>query len=121
MGRQKQRMAIIDSDVHVKGQISGKGRLVVRGSVEGDIEIDELIVAEGGKVQGDTVCSILTIGGIISGQQSVKDLMVVLSTGRCVGQVTCGRMVVEAGGRLEAEVHCLDGSCELEPSPKESP
>ena len=32
----------------------------------------------------------------------------ILSTGRCSGEVICGDLVVEAGGRLDAKVTCKE-------------
>jgi cytoskeletal protein CcmA (bactofilin family) len=48
----------------------------------------------------------MTIGGHFDGQVEVTKALVILSTGRCSGQVTCKDLVVEAGGRLNATVTC---------------
>ena len=46
----------------------------------------------------------LTIGGTFKGDVDAKEELVVLSTGNCSGKVVCKNLVVEGGGKLNAEV-----------------
>jgi cytoskeletal protein CcmA (bactofilin family) len=48
----------------------------------------------------------MTIGGSFEGRMETSGQLVILATGRCSGEIICGDLVVEAGGRLDARVTC---------------
>ena len=48
----------------------------------------------------------MTIGGSFNGRVETSGQLVILATGRCAGEIVCGDLVVEAGGRLDARVTC---------------
>lgn len=102
----QKKFSIIDKGFTVDGTVAGAGRLVIKGVVKGAVSGDNVVIAEDGTVQAEARCSEMTIGGYFDGQVEVTKALVILSTGRCSGQVTCKDLVVEAGGRLNATVTC---------------
>ncbi len=48
----------------------------------------------------------MTVGGSFKGRVETSGQLVVLATGRCAGEIICGDLVVEAGGRMDARVTC---------------
>lgn len=106
MKDQGNKFSIIDDDMTVDGSIVGRGNLVVKGSVKGTLEGDSVVISEEGRVAADTKVQTLTIGGRFEGRVETTGQLVVLATGRCSGEVVCGDLVVEAGGRLDARVTC---------------
>lgn len=102
----QKKFSIIDKGFTVEGTVAGNGRLVIKGVVKGTVTGDSVVIAEEGTVAAEARCSDMTIGGNFDGQVEVNNALVVLSTGRCSGQVVCKDLVVEAGGRLNAAVTC---------------
>lgn len=100
------KFSIIDEGMTVDGALVGKGNLVVKGSVKGTIESESVVISEEGRIAADTKAQSMTVGGIFEGRVETSGQLVILATGRCSGEIICGDLVVEAGGRLDARVTC---------------
>ena len=62
----------------------------------------------------------LTIGGTFQGEVNASDELVILSTGNCSGKVVCRNLVVEGGGKLNAQVFSsMEGDMKLVSPPIE--
>jgi cytoskeletal protein CcmA (bactofilin family) len=94
--------SIISADMTINGDFHGTGDLQVEGVVTGRIEVNRLIVAEGGSVSGDVVAQDVRICGTLTG--SVHSEMVTLtSTARVTGDIYHNILAVEAGGQLDGQ------------------
>ena len=102
----QKKFSIIDEGFTVEGTVIGKGRLVIKGTVKGSVKGDNVVIAQEGAVYADAAANEITIGGVFDGQAEAQKTVVILSTGKCSGQVKCHDLVVEAGGVLNATVVC---------------
>ncbi|MGD9369027.1 MAG: polymer-forming cytoskeletal protein [Desulfobacteraceae bacterium] len=102
----QKKFSIIDEGFTVDGTVTGKGRLVIKGTVKGAVTGDNVVIAEEGAVYAEARAKEITIGGTFDGQVEAEKALVILSTGKCSGEVKCHDLVVEAGGRLNANVSC---------------
>jgi len=100
------KFSIIDEGFTVDGTVTGKGRLVIKGTVKGAVTGDNVVIAEEGAVYADARAKEITIGGTFDGQVEAEKALIILSTGKCSGEVKCHDLVVEAGGALNANVNC---------------
>jgi cytoskeletal protein CcmA (bactofilin family) len=98
--------SIIDKGMTVDGSLVGNGNLVVNGMVKGTITGQSVVISEGGQIAADTKVATMTVGGSFDGRVETSGQLVILATGRCTGEIVCGDLVVEAGGRLDARVSC---------------
>ena len=99
-------LSIIDRDLVVDGNISSTGRLVIKGTVKGEIKGETVVIAEEGAVYCDAKVMGITIGGTFEGEIEASEELVVLATGYCAGKVVCKDLIVESGGVLNADVTC---------------
>lgn len=99
-------LSIIDRDLVVDGNISSTGRLVIKGTVKGEIKGETVVIAEEGAVYCDAKVVGITIGGTFEGEIEASEELVVLATGYCAGKVVCKDLIVESGGVLNADVTC---------------
>jgi cytoskeletal protein CcmA (bactofilin family) len=99
--------SIIDKGTTVDGSVIGKGNLVVKGSVKGTLKGESIVISEEGQVAADTHAQTMTIGGVFEGRVETTGPLIILASGRCSGEIVCGDLVVEAGGRLDARVTCV--------------
>ncbi len=106
MKENQKKFSIIDEGFTVDGTVTGKGRLVIKGTVKGSVAGDNVVIAEEGAVYADAQASEMTIGGVFDGQVKANKALVILSTGKCSGEVQCHDLIVEAGGVLNANVTC---------------
>ena len=100
------KFSIIDKDMTVDGSLVGKGNLVVKGSVKGTLSGESVVISDEGRVTAETNVQTMTVGGRFEGRLEVSGQLVILATGYCSGEILCGDLVVEAGGRLDARVTC---------------
>lgn len=100
------KFSIIDKGMTVDGSLEGKGNLVVKGSVKGTLTGESVVISEEGHIAADTKADNLTVGGSFEGRLETSGQLVILATGKCTGEIICGDLVVEAGGRLDARVTC---------------
>lgn len=96
--------SIIDKGMTIDGSLVGNGNLVVNGMVKGSITGQSVVISEGGQIAADTKVETMTVGGSFDGRVETSGQLVILATGRCTGEIVCGDLVVEAGGRLDARV-----------------
>lgn len=97
---EEQDVVYIGEGVTMKGAIHAQDVVVVDGVVEGEIICGELIVGANGVVEGTITVSDADIYGKIGTVISVKQLLVVRSTGRVEGKWVYGEIAVEKGGLL---------------------
>ncbi len=86
----------------VKGDIITQGDIRIDGKVDGSITSKgKLVVGNTGEIEGDIKCITANISGIIRGVLHVSEMLKVQATGKLSGEVTYGKLTVEAGAELE--------------------
>ncbi len=100
------KFSIIDTGMTVDGSVVGNGNMVVNGTVKGTLSGESVVISEEGHIAADTQARTMTVGGRFEGRIETTGQLVILSTGSCSGEIVCGDLVVEAGGRLDARVSC---------------
>ena len=106
MKDKSKNFSIIDKDLTVEGSITCQGQLIVKGTVKGTLSGETVIIAKGGAVYAKTSVASLTIAGTFEGDIDASKELVILSSGKCTGKVSCKDLLVEAKGILNARVSC---------------
>ncbi len=96
--------SIVAKGLTIDGTVSCKGKLMIKGTVKGKLDAETVIIAEEGSVYANTKVGSISIGGIFEGEIEASDQLIVCSTGKCSGKVTCKDLVVEEKGILNAAV-----------------
>jgi len=105
-GDKSKNFSIIDKGLTVEGTISCRGQLVIKGTVKGILDGENVVIAEDGAAYAEIKVASMTVGGTFEGTLAASEELVILATGKCSGTVTCKNLVVEAGGILNADVSC---------------
>ncbi len=98
------RVLFINADTVLRGEISNGGRIEICGYVEGNIIGEDLIVQPGGRCYGTINVQSAEIHGTLQGDIAVRQLMNVRSTGCVTGNVKYGRLSMELGADMSAEL-----------------
>ena len=104
MKQSSKNISIIDKGEMVDGTLACQGRLVINGTVKGNLKGDNIIVSQDGVIQANTEVNNMTLGGAFEGEIRVAQELIILSTGNCSGKIFCKNIVMEAGGMLNASV-----------------
>lgn len=79
--------------------------LEVHGYIEGDVSARTVLVHRTGRVFGSVQTDTAEIHGTVQGNVVVKNLIDIRSSGNVSGNVKYGRLALEMGGNLSAEMH----------------
>lgn len=106
----KSRVLIIREDTFLKGGIRNAARVEVYGYVEGEVEGELLIVQPGGRCFGKVKVDAADIRGQLQGDIVVRQLVNIRGTGEVIGNVKYGKLSMELGGVLSAEMRNIPPS-----------
>ena len=91
--------------IRLKGvEITDCDTLFVEGTVEATMDSRVIHIAETGAFKGSAEIDIAEIHGEFSGTLTVRQKLVIYSTGKVNGKIRYGKLVVEEGGQLAGEI-----------------
>jgi cytoskeletal protein CcmA (bactofilin family) len=96
---------IVGPNIKLKGvEITDCDTLVVEGRVEATIDSRVIQIAERGAFKGSAEIDIAEIHGEFDGDLTVRQKLVIYSTGKVSGKVRYGKVVIEEGGQLAGDI-----------------
>ena len=99
----------IGPTVVVDGEISGADDLEIRGMVRGKVRLGgDVLVAQGGLVEGQVEGAVVDVAGIMKGDASAKERCRIQSGGKMLGDIRSQRILISDGalfrGKVEMDV-----------------
>ena len=106
-------IARLGASLHVKGEISGNEDLLIDGSVEGLIQLDDrkLTVGATAKVTADIIAREVVVFGTVKGNLRAKDRIEIKKDGSVNGDLTTARIMIEDGAYFKGSIE-IDKSAE---------
>ena len=98
------RQAVIGPDLYIKGEVRNGDQVLVLGFIDGCISAEHVVVRKGGRIHGSLIANSAEIEGEVQGIVLVRQLIQIGSTGSVRGDVRYGKIVVQAGAELSADV-----------------
>ncbi|WP_019141480.1 bactofilin family protein [Noviherbaspirillum massiliense] len=96
---------IVGPNIKLKGvEITDCDTLVVEGRVEATIDSRVIQIAQNGAFKGSAEIDIAEIRGDFEGDLTVRQKLVIHSTGKVTGKVRYGKVVIEEGGQLSGDI-----------------
>ena len=96
---------IVGPNIKLKGvEITDCDTLVVEGRVEATIDSRVIQISERGAFKGSAEIDIAEIRGEYEGDLTVRQKLVIYSTGKVTGKVRYGKVVIEEGGQLAGDI-----------------
>ncbi|MDE2413691.1 MAG: polymer-forming cytoskeletal protein [Comamonadaceae bacterium] len=95
----------VGPNIKLKGvEITDCDTLVVEGTVEATMDSRVIQIAEQGAFRGTAEIDIAEIHGEFDGTLTVREKLVIFSTGKVSGKIRYGKVVIEEGGQLSGEI-----------------
>ena len=85
-------------------EITDCDTLVVEGTVEATMNSRVIQIAEQGAFKGSAEIDIAEVRGTFDGNLTVRQKLVIFSTGKVTGKIRYGKIVIEEGGQLSGEI-----------------
>jgi len=96
----------LDQGCTITGDVVFADLLRVHGHVIGRVSGEnELLVGDGGLVEGEIEVGRLVVAGTVKGTVRVKERLVVHGSGRVIAEVFAPTLIVDEGGVMEGVVH----------------
>ena len=96
----------VGPNIKLKGvEITDCDTLVVEGLVEATMDSRVMQIAETGAFKGSAGIDIAEIRGVFDGTLTVREKLVIHSTGKVSGKIRYGKIVIEEGGQLSGEIN----------------
>jgi len=111
---------VITEDTVIRGvrELRNCRQLEVFGYLEGDVAAKSVLVHKNGRLFGKLKSDTAEIHGTLQGEVIVKNLIDIRSSGNVSGNVRYGKLALEVGGNLSAEVKnvppILSGDLQIE-------
>jgi cytoskeletal protein CcmA (bactofilin family) len=95
--------SILSEGFSFRGEIAAKGAIHVEGSLNGQIQVDELTIGSRGQVEGVVTCQSLHIKGKFTGTATCSEL-IVTSSASVDGHVVYQTLSVQKGASIKGEL-----------------
>ena len=100
----------VGPNIKLKGvEITDCDTLVVEGLVEATMDSRVIQISERGAFKGSAEIDVAEIRGLFEGNLTVRQKLVIYSTGKVTGKVRYGKVVIEEGGQLSGEIEASVG------------
>ena len=111
---------VIGRGIQVKGQIGACKTLVVEGELDASVEVQTLLLLEGGLFKGTAVVEYAELAGRLEGKLTVQGKLHLKSSARASGEIRYRRIVIEDGGEISGDISVLPADKEASaPKPAE--
>ena len=95
----------VGPNIKLKGvEITDCDTLVVEGTVEATMDSRVIQIAEQGAFKGSAEIDVAEVRGVFDGNLTVREKLVIFSTGKVTGKIRYGKIVIEEGGQLSGEI-----------------
>ncbi|WP_312569596.1 polymer-forming cytoskeletal protein [Comamonas sp.] len=112
----------VGPNIKLKGvEITDCDTLVVEGTVEATMDSRVIQIAQQGAFHGSAEIDIAEIHGEFEGSLTVRQKLVIHSTGKVSGKIRYGKIVIEEGGQLSGEIEVGIGARSSKPAASSSP
>jgi cytoskeletal protein CcmA (bactofilin family) len=100
---------VIGLETRISGEVRGEEDLVVRGRIDGRVQLTQtLTVEKGATVQADVDVRHLVVSGTVLGAIVASESVKLTSTARVVGDLAAPRVMMEAGAAYRGRVDMGD-------------
>lgn len=98
--------ARLGANLHVKGEISGSEDLVIEGTFEGLVQLDEgkLTIETTAKVTADIVAAEVVVCGNLKGNVRAKNRIEIKRDGSLTGNLTTPQILIEDGANFKGSI-----------------
>jgi len=97
----------IGAGVELKGDVEVPGSASVDGKFEGTLKAKTLIVGQTGHVSGQISVETAEIRGMVEDHLTVKNRLVLRSSGSIAGTIAYSKIMVEEGGSISGSIEMM--------------
>lgn len=98
-------LTIIAAGARFEGEVRSNGVVKVEGEVIGTVRAArQVLIARGGRVEGDVVTQEAVVGGVVEGSVVAEERVEVQTGSVVTGDIGTQRLIVQEGGEVNGQV-----------------
>ena len=110
----QQQQTVIGPGIHVIGNIRGQSNMELKGTIEGNVKLDGLlVVGAGGRLEGDVSADAVVVEGEILGNIDARDKVELCSNCKMKGDLRANSLSIKEGALFEGRVSELPTRADL--------
>ncbi len=109
-GRKGGHKSFLDSSASFEGKIALSGLVRLEGEFRGEVDADDLVVGQSGRVEAKLSVRSLIVHGTVNGLILAKERVEVGPTGSIEGTVSSPKLQVDEGARIAVQLEGCFGS-----------
>ena len=108
--------ATIGPSITINGDISGEEDLIIRGKVEGTVNLDKnnVVIGKDGSVKANVNAKVITVEGKVTGDLRGDEQIIIKRSGSVDGNISAPRLVLEDGCKFKGAVEMDDSKSKSE-------
>ena len=113
----------IGSAVTIRGDVTGKGDLVISGRLEGTVDLPEndANIEASGFMDGGILANNVNIRGKVQGDIEARRMVTIFATGAVLGTIMAPRIQIEDGARFKGRIDMDTAKPAAAAKPKKAP
>ena len=101
---------MIGEGVTINGDIKSDNEVLIKGSVEGNIECNSITIESSGNIKGKIKAENMTVKGKVEGEININNLLEIKSKGNASGKIFYGGIQIDEEGKLAGEINFKDSN-----------
>lgn len=98
-------LSIVAKDLTISGDLQAEGVIRIEGRVVGNVHAgDQVLLCEGGVIEGDVVAREAIIGGRVHGSIASEERVELQSSAMVHGNIATRRLLIQEGGRVNGSL-----------------
>jgi cytoskeletal protein CcmA (bactofilin family) len=113
--RSPQQPTVIGPGIHIKGDILGQSDVEIKGTIEGNVKLEGLlVVGDGGRLEGDVSANAVVVQGEVLGNIDVREKVQLCTNCKMKGNLRANSLTIQEGALFEGRVAELPTRAERE-------
>ncbi|MFP1646750.1 bactofilin family protein [Pontitalea aquivivens] len=99
------RRSVLHDSMTIRGELTCSGIVELAGRIIGDLTVDTLVLARGGRIEGNVRARNVTLEGDLVGTVSAESV-VVKTSATVKADITCQAISIDTGAMIEGRLSC---------------
>ena len=90
---------IVAASMRIEGELKSNGNVKIDGVVSGKVHTSQdLLIGPNAQIDADLIAANAVIGGVVKGNVTIKGSLLLLETGKVIGNISCSTLGIREGG-----------------------
>jgi cytoskeletal protein CcmA (bactofilin family) len=99
---------IVSSGMKIEGELKSSGNIMIDGVISGKVHTSQnLEVGPNAQIDADIVAGSAVVAGVIKGNLTIKNSLLILESGKIMGNVSCSSIAIREGAYF-------NGACRMQ-------